>query len=207
MRILGITAPRDGSRAGPAVGRSAQANRLVAAGLIGGTSLLLTVVRHEILHVAGALITGGTVTRVEWLPRPWTLGTVAVTPPLINGPATYYVPLILPYLADLLLIAIGVWACRRLRPSPMMRRLIVQHAVDFAALDILVNCAAAFIWRNDWGMILEGWGVWRYPALVVLVAACLAAVVVGRRIQGGGGLSERRVWLVPAVARGAEGRS
>jgi hypothetical protein len=56
-------------------------------------------------------------------------------------------------------------------------------------------------------MILGEWGVWRYPALGVIIATCLVAIVLGRRIPGRDEAPERRVWFVPVVAQGAGGRS
>ncbi len=156
--------------------------RVAAAVLITGLSLVLTVVRHELMHVAGVAVTGGVVTRVEWLPTPWTFGTVEMAPPSAPGPAVYYIPLCLPYVADFLLIAVAVWACRVWRFSPSARWVIVQHGVYFAALDVFVNAAAALFWpNNDWSLILNGWGLWRIPALLAVIGLSLTGVGLGRR--------------------------
>lgn len=197
MRLFASSAPPAGPRIGPAAERAdppqvgapgaprapgaTRAIGLLVAALAVCLHLLLTVVRHEALHVAGGLLTGGTVTRVEWLAGPWTLGFVEVTPPLGATSAAYRVPLLLPYLADVLLIVAGISVYRRMRLSPLARRLVVQHAVYFAALDILVNCAAAFVRFNDWTLILEGQGGWRHAVLGSIIAACAAVIVVTRR--------------------------
>jgi hypothetical protein len=167
--------------AGPRAGRGGLA--VLATGLVLGLNVLVTVVRHELMHIIGGVATGGMITRVEWLPQAWTIGIVEVSPPLIANPAAFYVPLLSPYLVDVLLIALGLWCCARLNFGPIIKCLVVQHAVAFAALDILLNAAAAQLGFNDWNLILSGSGLWFHPILGLVCVASLAALAAGWRVS------------------------
>lgn len=183
------------------------AGMLLLSGLVIGASLWLTVIRHELLHVLGALITGGTVTRIAWLPAAGTVGAVEITPPLTAGPAAFYLPLMLPYIGDFALIGLGLLAVGRLDMSTPARRAAAQHAVEFAGLDVVVNCAAAFLGPNDWDIILGGWGAWRLPFLAALIVACVWAVAVERCSLRRAGPPTERAWLAPPPMQGAGGQA
>jgi hypothetical protein len=155
--------------------------RVIATVLLTGVSLLLTVLRHEALHVVGAGLTGGIITNIMWLPRLGTLAAVEMAPPLIASPGSYYLPLCLPYVGDLLFIWLSSWMWR-LSHSLLMKRAMVQHAVYFAGFDILLNCAVALIWPNDWALIFAGWGFWRYPALFLTMALTLVLILRKRGV-------------------------
>jgi len=197
--------------------RSAPVWRWLGLGLITIGSLLLTLLRHEALHVAGVRLTGGGVLEVRWWAGPWTLGVVDAAPALAAGAAAWCVPLVLPYAADGLLIALGLWARRLPGLSPLARWTIVQHAVQFAALDLGVNSAAAVLYPNDWSLLLAGFGIGKYPvllAIIVLSVACLlagtreaAAGAPGRAGRGGHAGSGAFPWAHPRVTSSDAGRS
>lgn len=169
------------SRDGYTTIRHAVYRRVAVTGLMVSLSLLMTLCRHEALHIVGVYLTGGVITDVVWLPQLWTLAAVEVMPPLIDTAASYYVPLGLPYVGDLLLLVCGRALCRRF-PLPLARW-VFQHVVYFAALDILINGAAAFAWPNDWSLIVAGWGPWQYPGLVAVLLLTLLVVVWQRRAE------------------------
>jgi hypothetical protein len=172
---LCLTVPLRHSRGVCAAGQYPWYVRVAGIGLLVGVSLLLTVLRHEALHIAGVYLTGGMITHIVWLPQLGTLAAVEMAPPLTGGLVSYYLPLLLPYIGDGVLIVLSTQLCRPWQ-SLRLRWVIFQHAAYFAMLDIVINCAAAFVWPNDWSLISATWSILQYPALLlVMVVTVLLA--------------------------------
>jgi hypothetical protein len=73
---------------------------------------------HELSHVLGTWLVGGTVTQVKLIPSFWRgeFGRAWITPQGLGAPGQWLVMTSAPYILDGLSVAVGLWVLGRRRP-------------------------------------------------------------------------------------------
>jgi hypothetical protein len=140
-------------------------------------SLLLTVVRHEAMHVTGAWAMGG-----QWLGSSLVPGSgLAASVDLLLPPDPSWVPLVvvvgLPYLVDVVLMLSATAIAVFLAARPRWAQILFQHALYFSALDIVLNSGASIFGNNDWTALLAAVPAARLPIIGAVIIGTVTVVL------------------------------